>query len=82
MLGFVLAVFAMAFFAGIITAIAKLSGRSYPGQVTEPLGNEIDYDDPYPGWGNRLLGLNRHYEKRLAQPPAVPFEEWADPRSH
>jgi hypothetical protein len=77
----VLSLAAMAFFAGIISLIAKLSGREYPGQVTCPVRNEVDYDDPYPGWGNRLLGLNTYYERKLEQPPAVPFERWAESRS-
>jgi hypothetical protein len=77
----VLTVAAMAFFAGVVGLIARVSGRQYAGQITCPLGNEIDYDDPYPGWGNRLFGLNTHYERKLAEPAAVPFERWADSRS-
>ena len=78
MLTLVLALGVIAFFAGIISLIAKFSGRRYPGQVTGPLGNDVDYDNPYPGWGNRLLGINTYYERRLEQPPAVPFERWTE----
>jgi hypothetical protein len=77
----VLSLAAIAFFAGIVSLIAKLSGRQYPGQITQSLGREVDYDDPYPGWGNRLLGLNTYYERRLDEPPAVPFERWSESRS-
>jgi hypothetical protein len=81
MLTLVLTLAAMAFFAGLVSLIAKLSGRAYAGQVTCPLGNEVDYDNPYPGWGNRLFGLNTVYERRLVEPPAVPFERWSESRS-
>jgi hypothetical protein len=78
MVALLLTVLCMAFFAGLVSLIAKLSGRAYPGHVTCPLGNEVDYDNPYPGWGNRLFGLNTRYERALDEPPAVPFEHWPE----
>ena len=81
MLTLVLTVAVMAFFAGVIALIAKLSGRKYAGEVTCPLGNEVDYENPYPGWGSRVFGLNAGFERRLQKPPAVPFERWSESRS-
>lgn len=81
MLTLVLTVAVMAFFAGLVGLIARLSGRGYAGQVTCPLATETEYDNPYPGWGNRLFGLNTRYEHRLAEPPAVAFDRWSESRS-
>lgn len=80
MLGLLLTAVVVAFFAGLISLITKLSGRAYPGQVTTSVGNEVDYDDPYPGWGARMFGMNTVYERKLVQ-PEVPFERWPESRS-
>jgi hypothetical protein len=37
-------------FVGIVGLVVKLSGRRFPGDITGPKGNEIDYDNPYVGW--------------------------------
>lgn len=81
MLTLILTLAVLAFFAGIVALIARLSGRQYSGQITGPLGNEQDYDNPYPGWGARLFGMNTYFEQKLDQPPAVSVDDWPKSRS-
>ena len=67
---------AIALFAGMIALVVRLSGRRFPGDITGPQGNEVDYDDPYPGWN---IWTNKH------PPPPSPlptdFDRWESEQS-
>ena len=81
MLALTIVVVTAGLLAAIVTLLTHVSGRQHAGQITQSLGNEIDYDDPYPGWGSRLFGANAYFEKKLAQPPKVTLDEWPLSRS-
>jgi len=81
----VAALFSIGVFLGVIGLIVKLSGRRHPGDITGPKGNEIDYDNPYPGWNmwsSRTIGPSLRRDPPAQQPYRDDFAQWESELSH
>jgi hypothetical protein len=63
-----------AIFAGLIALVVRISGRRFPGDITGPRRDEVDYDNPYPAWN---VWTNKHPAPR-GEVPRVrdDFEIW------
>jgi hypothetical protein len=81
----VAALFSIGVFMAITALIVKFSGRRHPGDITGPKGNEIDYDNPYPGWSmwsSREIGPSLRREQRVEPRYRDDFEQWETELSH